>query len=228
MKHLASAHELLNEVAELLLGIEAAYAEAKSTQPIVVVARPKVKACLEHLRSVLEYIASALAETLPARPKRSYFPYGTDPKLYAESLARNLPGLDEKFKPLLESVQPFACGDLWLIHLASATNFNKHVSLQEQERKNLDPQSLRMGNLLVMDGGGTIGKLIVDGQLVNPKGPMTVHTEAGDLNAPPGLPVTKVYGDVKFILKGPDVDLLELLKTSRRQIEQFVLEVEKL
>lgn len=227
MKRLESAHELLDEVAELIVGVEAAYVHAKTTQSVVVIARPKVKACLEHLRSVLEYIASELAETLSVKPKRWYFPYGSDPKLYAESLQRNLPGLDSKFKPLLESVQPFICGDAWLLHLAGASNFNKHVSLQEQERKNVDPQSLRIGNLVHIEGG-TIGQLIVDGRLINPKGPLTVETEAIDLRVPAGHPVTKTYRDVKFILKGSGVDLLELLRTSHGRITQFVSEMEKL
>lgn len=226
MKRLSSVKELLAEVTELLAGIEAAYDEAKTKESVVVVARPKVKSCLEHLRSALEYIATDLVETLPTRPKRWYFPYGRDAILYAESLNRNLPGLESRYATLVESLQPHVCGDDWLLHLAGASNFNKHVDLEDQERKNLDP-TLTLGGLVSVGGGSTIGKLIIEGQVVNPKGPMSAHTDIADLELPASLPARKTYRDVKFILKGTGVDLLELLKSSHGRIGRFVEELER-
>ncbi len=176
MKHQLHIQELLDESQTLLAGIEQAYVQARSLESIVAVARPKVKSCLEHLRSSLDYIAHDLLETTnPAtRPKKVYFPYGQNAKLYHESLKRNLPGLNAKYLPLLESLQPHACASDWLTHLCHATNFNKHVSLQEQERRNSPESTTRLGNIVHMAASGsvTIGKLVVNGVHANPKGPL--------------------------------------------------------
>lgn len=234
--NLESAKELLDDVAKQMAEIEAIYGDAKHKEEIVQVARPKVKSCLEHLRSSLEFVAANLAKTLPPPPKSAkkggrrqqvVFPYGRNAKLYGESLARNLPGLDVKYRELIDGLQPHVCGDPWLVLLAGATNFNKHVDLQRQERKNVDPRSLSLGNLLRLEGSGTVGRLVIGGRVINPKGPLTVHTDVAELDVPDSLPVSKVYGDVKFILKGSGVDLLELLTNAHSQITQFVSEMEK-
>lgn len=228
--NLDGAHELLADVEQQLIEIDKVYAEAVSKTSIVSIARPKVKSCLEHLRSALEYVAASLAMTLPPPPKpkkgsnkrKTYFPYGRNDKLYTRSLDENLPGLDAKYRALIDSLQPHVCGDAWLVHLAEATNFNKHVDLQMQERKNIDPKSLTIGNLLKIEGGATIGRLVLDGKLVNPKGALSVETKAEDLDLSPAQPVAKEYSAVKFILKGQGVDVLDLLKHAHQQISLFV------
>ena len=203
-------------------------AKAKATDSIVAIARPKVKTCLEHLRSVLDYIAADLAETLPVKPKRCHFPYGRDQALYLQSLKRNLPGLNEKYAALIEGLQPHACTDSWLVQLASASNFNKHIKLDVQERKNVDP-TLRIGNLVSIGGSAQIGQLIVDGVLVNPTGPLTGNSSVSEVrNLSPSLPVTKVYASVRFIFKESGIDVLDLLERSQAKISQFVADLGKM
>ncbi len=233
MNHQSNVIELLDEARDLLAGIEQAYAQARTAESVVVVARPKVKSCLEHLRSALDYIAHDLSETTdPAkRPKRVYFPYGDDAKLYEDSLKRNLPGLDPKYHPTLESLQPHDCGDDWLIRLCHVTNFNKHVRLENQERQNSPESTTRVGNIVHMEGGGsvTIGKLVVDGVHVNPKGPLVltgtkpVAEIESELSLP--IPVQREYKWVKFVLTGSGVDVLDLLQKSHDRIRRFTDEV---
>ena len=227
---LDGAYELLADVELQLAEIDKVYAQAVTKDSIASVARPKVKSCLEHLRSVLEYVKSNLAATLPppAKPKKgnapSCFPYGRNAKLYQESLDRNLPGLDAKYRTLVDGLQPHICGDSWLVHLAEATNFNKHVDLQPQVRKNIDPR-LSIGRLVQISGNASVDQLVLEGTLVNPKGPLTTETPAADLVLPASLPVRKEYGAVKFMLKGQGVDVLELLKQSHQRISLFVAEL---
>ena len=233
MNHQSNVLELLDEARELLVGVEKAYAQAKTAESVVVVARPKVKSCLEHLRSALDYIAHDLSETTdPAkRPKRVYFPYGKDSGLYLNSLRQNLPGLDPKYHSVLESMQPHSCGDEWLIQLCHVTNFNKHVQLQDQERRNSLESTTKIGNIVHMEGGAsvTIGKLVVDGVHVNPKGPLVltgakpVAEIVSELSLP--IPVQREYKWVKFVLTGSDVDVLELLQKSHQKINQFTANV---
>lgn len=233
MNHQSNVIELLNEVRDLISGIEQAYVQAKTAESVVVVARPKVKSCLEHLRSALDYIAHDLSETTDqAKPsKQVYFPYGKDAKLYQESLKRNLPGLDSKYLPALESLQPHVCGDEWLIQLCKANNVNKHIRLENQERQNSPESTTKVGNIARIEGGGsvTIGKLFIDGVHVNPKGPLVltgtkpVAEIESELSLP--IPVAREYKWVKFVLANSGVDVLELLKKSHDRIQQFTDEL---
>ncbi len=232
MKRQANAQELLEESASLLRGIRDACTKAQTTESIVVLARPKVKSCLEHLRSSLDYIGHDLSETTNPnkRPKKLYFPYGSNQKLFLESLERNLPGLDPKYLPIIESLQPHVCGDDWLVRLCHVTNFNKHVSLQEQERKNSPESSTKLGNLIHMEGGTVeIGNLIIDGVRANPKGPLilnssrTVAEIQSNLSLP--IPVSRKYKWVKFVLTGSQIDVAELLERSHHEISQFTANI---
>jgi hypothetical protein len=228
IKSLNDSNELLSHTKELLTEIHAEYAKAKTTESIVAIARPKVKSCLEHLRSVLEYIASDLAETLAVKPRRIYFPYGRNVTLYQQSLRKNLPGLDNKYEALIEGLQPHVCGDKWLIQLASASNFNKHIKLDVQERKNFDA-TLRIGNLVAIGCGCGVGQLIIDGVLVNPSGPLSGDSCVNEVrHLPNSVPITKEYGSVRFVLKESGVDVLDLLQRSHTNISQFVADLQKI
>ena len=67
MKRKSSVIELLAESEELLTVIDDIYRNAEKTEDIVGVAKPKVKSCLEHLRSSLEYIAQDSSEITGSR-----------------------------------------------------------------------------------------------------------------------------------------------------------------
>lgn len=234
MRHKSNVLELLDEARELLVGVEHAYAQAKTAESVLVVARPKVKSCLEHLRSALDYIAHELSETTdPAkRPKRIYFPYGKDSGLYLNSLRQNLPGLHPKYHPVLESLQPHSCGDEWLIQLCHVTNFNKHVKLQDQERRNSPESITNVGNLVHGIGPGSqvvFENCFFNGMPIARSGKLVITSDKPvaeierELGVP--IPVTREYRWVKFVLTGSGVDVLELLQKSHNRIRQFTDEV---
>jgi hypothetical protein len=226
LKRQSDINELLDDSKDLLSQIDNAYIQAKTNEDIIQVARPKIKSCLEHTRSSLDYIAKDLSEYTNSSktPRNIYFPYGKDRKIFLESLNKNLPDLDHKYILLLESIQPHSCNDNWLLHLCKTTNFNKHTKLQEQQRQN-SPQSItRLGNLVQMDSTSSVTfvNATVNGVLVNPNGPLVLTGDkpvadiVDELALP--IPVERKYQWVKFILKGTDIDILELLQKSHHEI----------
>ncbi|MGD7036323.1 hypothetical protein [Methylotuvimicrobium buryatense] len=223
--------ELLVEAAELLQEIEGVYAGAIKNEDIIQIARPKVKSCLEHLRSCLDYVAADLSEiTNSAKaPKYVYFPYGKDRKIYEKSLEKNLPDLHNKYKIILETIQPHKCGSNWLLHLCKTTNINKHTELQRQDRIYSENSVTQIGNLLKMEGSGsvTIGKLVIDGVHANPKGPLILTKEKPVKEIREeillDIPIDRNYEWVKFVLKGTSLDIRELLVTAHSKISELVL-----
>src|SRR5437868_607238 len=123
--------DLLQEVDELRSRLDTDRIEAMSDEAKLELARTKVKSCLEHLRSCLDYSAHAIRKKYYT-PKKIYFPYGLSQLDFATSLKSNLPEL-ETVAPdvflLVERMQPFSCGDTWLHDLCSHTNKMKHREL---------------------------------------------------------------------------------------------------
>jgi len=234
LKRRQDIEELLIEVGDLLVQIETVYKDATENEDIIHVAKPKVKSCLEHLRSCLDYIATDLSEMTgsPKTPRRVYFPYGKDKEWFSRSIAKNLPELIEKYVCIIEKYQPYQSGDQWLIHLCDSTNFNKHIELQQQSRVNSDNSETKIGNLLHMSGqfgSITIGKVYIDGELKNPKGPLVVTPgkKVRGIIEETGLdiPIERKYEWVKFALKGTELDVRELLIHSHKQIGKIMEEI---
>lgn len=226
MKRKSSVIELLAESEELLTVIDDIYRNAEKTEDIVGVAKPKVKSCLEHLRSSLEYIAQDLSEITGSRktPRNIYFPYGKDKSIFTKSLSKNLPELDRKFRDKIESIQPHSCGDRWLIHLCKATNDHKHDQLQEQARLN-SPESMTVlgGGAAAVDGTGKIymGGATINGKKMPEDYVLTADKTVSDLQEGHSVPVERKYEWVSFVIKGTDIDVLDLLKRSHRNIRDF-------
>jgi len=226
MKRESHVDELIEEVEELIRVINAVYNDAKTNEDIKQLARPKVKSCFEHLRSCLYYIATDLHENLDDdnKPKNVHFPYGKDKSLFFRQMNKNLPNLDKRYSDIIESIQPHASGDKWLIHFCKATNFNKHTELKEQERKNSKESVTRIGHLIEIDESCSIENISINinGQSITPGG-LNFNGETptreirdqfnSDIN------VEREYRSVSFILKGTDIDLRDLLDKALDQIK---------
>lgn len=229
MKRQSHVNELLDEAKELLCQVRNAYVKAETNEDIVLVARPRVKSCLEHLRSSLDYIAKDLSESTQSSNtvRYIYFPYGKDKKNFDKSLNRNLPDLDAIYRPIIESIQPHSCNDNWLLQLCKTTNFNKHTELQGQERTNSPKSTTKIGNMIHFGSTGraTINKLIVDGKHINPKGPLVltggkpVSEIQNELII--DLPIERKYEWVKFVFKGTSIDILSLLERAHKEIQKM-------
>ena len=233
LKRKSDVEELLDEASLLLQQIDEVYSEAMKNEDIIQVAKPKVKSCLEHLQSTLDYIATDLSETTGSSraPRNVYFPYGKDRKIFLKSLDKNLPDLSSSYKSVIESYQPHISGSKWLLHLCKTTNFNKHTELQQQNRTNSDSSVTTVGNLVRMEGGGRleIGNIYVNGEHKNPKGPLVVTPDkkVKDIVEETGLdiPIERKYEWVKFVLKGTSLDVRELLITAHEKIEKMASEI---
>lgn len=226
MKRESSVNELLTESEELITVIDGIYRNAEKIEDIAGVAKPKVKSCLEHLRSSLEYIAQDLSEITGSSktPRNVYFPYGKEKSIFIVSLNKNLPELDGKFKDKIESIQPHSCGDRWLIHLCKVTNDHKHDQLQEQTRLN-SPESITVlgGGAAAVDGTGKIymGGATINGKKMPEDYVLTAQKPVSELQQGHAVSVERKYEWVKFVIKGSGIDVLDLLKRSHRNIRDF-------
>jgi hypothetical protein len=230
MKRESSVNELMAESEEILTIIDGLYRSAETSEEIAVVAKPKVKSCLEHLRSSLEYIAQDLSELTASSktPRNVYFPYGKDKNFFNKTIDKNLPELDAKLRIKIESIQPHSCGDKWLLHLCKITNDHKHDQLQEQIRVNsLESMTVLGEGAAVIEGTGVIrmGGTIINGKKMPDDYVLTADKPINDLQQGHTVSVERKYEWVKFVIKGTDIDVLDLLKKSHRYIQEFSSEI---
>jgi hypothetical protein len=228
---------LLNETAECRQRLEAAYEDAKSKPDIKEVLKPTVKSALEHLRSALEYCGQDLRDRYcspPGERENVYFPFGDTEKNFRRSVDKNLPMLEAKAPQvfaLIEAMQPFACGDHWLVTLCRQTNFNKHNRLSPQDRVNSPGNSMRIGGnaVLMRNSSVTFVDCNFNG-LATPNYPVTVSNgdEADEVAAKLGVPVDKTFDWVEFRFERSAQDTLALIGLSHDRIGAFVQQLQPL
>ena len=110
--------DLFNEVSDVIN-------QMKSSGAIPPV---RVKSCLEHLRSSLEYLANDIYKLLGnGTTDNIYFPYGKPAFIqkYLSRLNAN-PETIHKLSELITSIQPYHSGDEWLTMMCNLTNDAKH------------------------------------------------------------------------------------------------------
>jgi hypothetical protein len=231
MKRKSDVQELLNEVKSILEQVTQIYGDARNEEHIVKIAKPKVKSCLEHLRSSLDYIAHDLSEKTNSTktPRIIYFPYGKNQKNFNDSVKKNLPDLDKKYVDILKTIQPFFCGDDWLINLCHLNNFNKHVELKEQQRINSGESVTRIGNLICMDSTSTVifeENATINGMLVSKKGRLVITSDKpiSEISDELAIPfdINREYKWVKFLIKDTNIDILLLFEKSYKEINKLV------
>jgi hypothetical protein len=108
--------------------------------------RVPVKNLMENLRSALDYMSHDIYENYcqPNQPTvgnsktpRIYFPYGRTDADFKSSIGRSLPGLansSPEIYQMIQSIQPFSCGDAWLCDFSEILNEKKHNKLTTQMR----------------------------------------------------------------------------------------------
>jgi hypothetical protein len=113
--------------------------------------------------------------------------------------------------------------------LGAVAPINKHVQPQTQERRNSPESTTMLGNPIQMEEGACIGRLLINGVLANPAGPL-VNTDTRsaaeierELSLP--IPVTREYKWVKSVLKDGGFDVLELMQKAHQRISQFTAEI---
>ncbi len=227
---------LLEECGSNIERVREKYKSAVTDERQVEVLKPLVKSTLEHLRSVLEYSAQDIWESYTKKKNKPYFPYGKNIDDFYKSLNKNLPGLKEQRPDLLsvvESIQPYVCGDDWLTELCAHTNFNKHNRLKPQVRKDSPSNTINIadGVFSIRESSGTIGKIWVNGILINAN-PMTFSNdtpqEALREMVDVRFGVEKRYDWVAFHFEGSADDVLAMLEKSQQGITLYISELNKL
>ena len=145
-----------NDIDELLLDVEENLRilherqQAAVTDPeIHELFKVKVKECLEHLKSVLDYAANDIYEIILNSPElgkgvKVYFPYGINTEDINDKIRKVFPRLSQVNQPvrdLVGSIQtPSQTG--WLKIRCSIRNTNSHSRLMKQRREDMAGHSL--------------------------------------------------------------------------------------
>ncbi|MBL0477506.1 hypothetical protein JD489_09280 [Aeromonas veronii] len=222
--------ELLTEVHFNITRLEEKYEKAKRDESIKDILRPLVKTCLEHLRSALEYSAQDIWESYNNCSAKLFFPYGETEALFKANVKRNLPKLHEQRElyNIVESIQPHACGNIWLIELCRQTNFNKHISLGRQVRENSKKSVTQIGGLIRMDSSSTVtfkdcnynGMPLGWGKPAVISGDMSTEEIRRNIAIP--IPVSREFEWVEFKFENSELDTLNLIKRSHDEITQYI------
>jgi hypothetical protein len=227
---------LLDDTSELRRKLESAYQDAKSSPNIKEVLKPTVKSALEHLRSSLEFCGQDLRERYCAAPgprDRVYFPFGETERRFSDSASKNLPKLGVNAPlafELVKSLQPFACGDRWLVTLCEETNFNKHNALSKQIRVDSPESSMTIGkNAIVLRGasnvtfkGGSIDGVLLPHRSVT----ISSNDEAVEAEAKLGVEVRRLFDWVEFRFERSAEDTLALIGAAHDRISRFARELQ--
>lgn len=228
--------ELLNHARRDLIQIERQYGEALEEKKVPTSLQIDIKNFMENLRSVLDYIAHDVYETIiiPARDKagkkaieKIYFPYGKTENDFKSRVGSSLPNLHSLAPSVylvIEAPQPHKSGDNWLCDFCKILNEKKHDTLSPQkkeEKRGLNIQfpggsGIFMGAGSSISGSGTIqsgpGKITLNNEMISGDSPAR--------NVSGGV-VQTVVRWVFFKFSDTDIEVLPHLKKALNNIEQL-------
>ena len=229
--------ELLETVRIDISEISEAYDKARRDEDLAVILRPKIKSCLENLRSCLEYSAQDIWRSYTKKKNSVYFPYGKTEHLFQCSVKKNLPALQArapKIYELILSLQPFAGGGEWLGNLCKYTNFNKHNGLSPQVRKNSTLSTTSFGSMIRAEGAVTVVMkgCTYNGIPISKSGALTISPDkrvseiSEDINIP--VSITREFDWVRFELDDSITDVRELIIESYSRVSDYVSDLSKI
>lgn len=229
MKRYADVKELLEAVEHDVTYIQSAYDGARMDEEVQQVVRPKIKFCLESLRSSLEYFAQDIWGSYTKKQNKIYFPYGITEGDFLKNQRKNLPAVDTQAPEcfaLIRSIQQFECGDSWLVDLCKLVNINKHKQLSVQKRRNSKGSTTTLGGIIKMGlGDATFINCSVNGVPLAKNGKLVLSSErkvsdiTTDLLAP--VPILREYEWVNFEIGENPVDALKFIQQCRIKITDF-------
>lgn len=190
----------------------------------------RIKSCLEHLRSSLEYFANDVHEKLGVVPEsKIYFPFGK-PAFIETYLSKLRASTDiiNQLRDLITSIQPYHTGEDWLTMMCNLTNDAKHrrpIPLDQDEV--ITERTISAGgiNIFHMSGPGLlppnrieVKNLNIFGQQVQDftyeKGVMTVSGNGIPIN----LNITK---EKKIRFHGHDYEVIPFLEKCLGELRKF-------
>ena len=199
--------------------------------------RTKIKGILEHLRSVLDYVAVDITETLKEeclkkniqakKVGKIYFPIRDNSTEFSEVIQKNFCYLKEFYPSiyeLVENIQPFEGKDNWLQRLSKLTIQNKHNGLTEQQKTEYDNVTVGGNKGVIIIPAGPIKNFNI--QSVNILGKEVLTTplnySQGKLCNPEALPIDSKIEPIKeFRWKGDYYSLIIELRAFHQNISSF-------
>lgn len=227
--------ELLNEVTLINQEIEKNIERANKDLNIKEIVKPKVKSSLEHLRSCLDYLSHDIYDYVYAstdglsederEKKIVYFPYGRNSNDFHSSLGKsfkNIKNINPDIYNLLESIQPYASGQNWLIDLCQITNSMKHNKLFKQKRR--DNKDLKVGNFIYISGFNKTKSIDISNNCFNGKmqknsisienGEIVTDIDKDDLDI-------EIINWANFTFDGTSIQINNLLGDTNKEIFHF-------
>jgi predicted component of type VI protein secretion system len=228
--------ELLVEVEGIIETLEYQRTMANVKLDILEVSKPKVKSCLEHLRSCLEYAAHDVydkvykdndGKTNEQRERmKIYFPYGKNLGDFHSNLGRSFKDLKTKNKEIYElilSIQSFNSRTSWLYDICNITNKIKHVEQRKQDRVSM--RTVNMSNAFNLNfTKGSNTNIFISGNIINGvKQNSDVIIDRGQVrnNILVDRGLLEVVDWTDFVFKNSKIKVLELIRSSLENIKAF-------
>ena len=201
--------------------------------------RIKVKNLMENLRSILDYIAHDIYESVcrPQRrksgkpdPRNVYFPYGRNEKDFNASIMSSLPDLEVLSVPiftLIKNVQPFISNNPWICDFCSINNENKHDRLTPQTREEVETYTVEgnQGSVSVVVNDPNVRVTSQPGA-VKIFGVPAQFTPEGIKTAPSNLRHKRTVW-VSFVFTGTSINVLNLLNNAVPGVEALANSIYK-
>lgn len=193
--------------------------------------RIKVKNLMENLRSILDYTAHDIYESVCKQhqqksgkpdPRNIYFPYGRNEKDFNASIMNSLPDLEILSMPifsLIQKAQLFTSNNPWICDLCSINNENKHDRLTPQVREEIETYTVKgpQGSVSIISNNPNVQVTSQPGA-VRIFGVPAQFTPEGIKTAPSHLEHTRTIW-VSFVFEGTSVNVLNLLKNAVPGVE---------
>ncbi len=223
--------EYLNEANDYIKQIKEGKSELEKDKNKKKLYAAKVTACLSLLRSCLDYCShdiydiilkpqDGLTDEQRAKIKK-YFPYGKTKPNFDSMIGSSLPKLkniDSITYDLIESIQYYKCGDMWLYNLCSITNVAKH---DKSDQLREDKKAIKIDNGLTIVGGSIIVKAggNIDGKKVEKDVVIGPDSDEDELKA--YFKKTVKLDVTKFVFSETGQEIVSTLENAHDLINQF-------
>lgn len=221
MNHGKSIEALLNKSKRDFESLKKDYQTSLDQKEISDELKIEIKNIFENLRSVLDYMAHDVFDSLKTgkQPEILYFPIRLTQHEFDLVINKDFPSLqtsNPNVYSILESVQPYK--DKWLGQFNRLNNNNKHQDLEEQTRseaKEIKVSSLKGGSSVSWSSGVTFsGGVSIMGVPIDPKTQLPV---------PNNQVKTEVITWVNFHFKENSESVLPFIEKSIKSVDDIYM-----
>jgi hypothetical protein len=228
--------ELLDHTLKLISEVEEEITKSVNKKEKLELYKPRIKSCMENLRSCLDYSVHDIYEKLEpflskAKTKniKVYFPYGKNSGKARQSIHMNLPDLNLHFPAifkLIESIQYHKSNKTWLTDLCYQTNNIKHNELTKQSKVESKNVKLFGGAINVTSSDVEISGNVFNGIRQSKDIIIKDNEIKSEID---GTEMDIIITDnLDFYFKDTSINILMLLKESEEEIREFAKQLYEL